>query len=94
MPLVTRPAEQLPKDYIALDLETTGLSAQRDRITEIGAVKIRDGRITDRYAQLVNPGVLISPRITQITGITNAMSSISRPSRMCSRISSTLSATI
>lgn len=73
MPLVTRPAERLPKDYIALDLETTGLSAQRDRITEIGAVKIRDGRIADRYAQLVNPGVLISPRITQITGITNAM---------------------
>lgn len=65
--------KRLPNEYVALDLETTGLSAHKDAITEIGAVKIIDGEIIDRYSQLVNPQVLITPRITQITGIDNAM---------------------
>ena len=47
------------KNYIALDLETTGLHPSEDRILEIGAVKVVNGEITDRYETLVNPGMAI-----------------------------------
>ena len=60
-------------NYISLDLETTGFSAQNDRITEIGAVKVRDGKIVDRFTQLVNPGRRVSARITELTDISNEM---------------------
>lgn len=59
--------------YIALDLETTGLNPASDRILEIGAVKIRGGKITETYETLVNPGMKISSRIEELTGITNEM---------------------
>jgi len=57
--------------YVALDLETTGLSAARDAITEVGAVRIQHGRVTDRFSTLVNPQRPIPLRIQQITGIRN-----------------------
>ncbi len=63
--------------YVALDLETTGFSAHRDAILEIGAVKFRvpteEGAepIIDRWSTLVNPGRPIPYRITRLTGITN-----------------------
>ena len=56
------------KNYIALDLETTGLHPSEDRILEIGAVKVVNGEITDRYETLVNPGMAISPRIQELAG--------------------------
>lgn len=59
--------------YIALDLETTGLSPSEDRILEIGAVKVKDGSICERYETLVNPGMTISPRIRELTGIDDEM---------------------
>lgn len=68
-----KPASRIPMNYISLDLETTGFSAQNDRITEIGAVKVRDGKIVDRFTQLVNPGRRVSARITELTGISNEM---------------------
>lgn len=68
-----KPASRIPMNYISLDLETTGFSAQHDRITEIGAVKVRDGKIVDRFTQLVNPGRRVSARITELTGISNEM---------------------
>jgi DNA polymerase-3 subunit epsilon len=59
--------------FIVVDVETTGLNAIRDRITEIGMVHVRNGRIFDKFETLVNPGVFIPRYITEMTGITNDM---------------------
>ena len=59
--------------FIALDFETTGLSAHSDRIIEIAAIRYIDGKITDRFVTLVNPERHISNIITDLTGITNSM---------------------
>ncbi len=59
--------------YVAIDLETTGLSPVNDRIIEIGAIKIVNGIETEHYETMVNPGIPISSRITQITGIDDSM---------------------
>ena len=56
-----------------LDLETTGSSAKRDRITEIAAVRIENGVEVARWSSLVNPGVSIPDFIQRLTGITDAM---------------------
>lgn len=61
------------KDYVAFDLETTGLSPETDQIIEIGALKVKDGKVVDRFMEFVKPDKLISPAITSITGITNKM---------------------
>lgn len=59
---------------IVLDFETTGLSPQRgDRAIEIGAVRIEDNRIVERFQSLINPGMRVSPFIQALTGITNTM---------------------
>lgn len=63
----------LPLDYVALDIETTGFSPSTEAITELGAVKIRNGKIQDRFSRLVNPGRHIPSRITSLTGITDDM---------------------
>jgi DNA polymerase III epsilon subunit family exonuclease len=59
--------------FVVLDLETTGTSPTLDRITEIGALKLRGGALQERIDTLVNPGVPIPPVITILTGITEAM---------------------
>ncbi|MCA9478016.1 MAG: 3'-5' exonuclease [Nanoarchaeota archaeon] len=59
--------------YVVLDLETTGLSAYKDRITEIAAVKMHQGKEVDRFHTLVNPGFPIPRHITRLTGITDEM---------------------
>ncbi|GAA1482855.1 DEDD exonuclease domain-containing protein [Gordonia sinesedis] len=58
---------------VVVDLETTGGSATKDRITEIGAVKIRGGEVIGEFATLVDPGRRIPPQIVALTGITQAM---------------------
>ena len=58
--------------FVAFDVETTGLSAARHRVIEIGAVKLRAGRIIARQAWLINPGQPIPPFSTRIHGITDA----------------------
>jgi len=62
----------LARVYVALDIETTGLDADRDAIIEIGAVRFKGDRILDTYNKLINPGRPIPYKIEQLTGISNA----------------------
>lgn len=59
--------------FVVVDLETTGTSPINDKITEIGAVKVRGGEVIGEFATLVNPRVAIPPQITVLTGITTSM---------------------
>ena len=59
----------MPRTYVALDLETTGLDANRDAIIEIGAVKFSDDETLDTFATFVNPGRPIPRQITELTSI-------------------------
>ena len=59
--------------YVVLDLETTGGSPQRDRITEIAAVRMQDGQEAARWSTLLNPGTPIPFFIQNLTGISNQM---------------------
>ena len=59
--------------FVVFDLETTGFSPIQDKIIEIGAVKVEDGKITEKFSTFVNPRVPIPFRITQLTSITDAM---------------------
>ncbi|WP_316186197.1 MULTISPECIES: exonuclease domain-containing protein [unclassified Bradyrhizobium] len=61
------------QDYIVVDIETTGSWASGDRITEIGAVKIRNHQVVDEWHSLLNPQRPIPANITRLTGITNEM---------------------
>lgn len=65
--------QSIDDEFTVFDLETTGLSRERDRITEIGAVKVKGGVITQRFSSFVNPQVPISSEITKLTGITDEM---------------------
>ena len=60
-------------EFVAFDLETTGLSAKKDTIIEIGAVIMKDGKELDRFQTFVDPGVPLQKQITDLTGITDAM---------------------
>lgn len=59
--------------YVVFDLETTGFSSIKDKIIEIGAVKVERGKITERFSTFVNPKVPIPFEITKLTGITDQM---------------------
>ena len=64
----------LDNEYVVFDLETTGFNAAGgDSIIEIGAVKLKDGEIIDKFDRLIKPPVPISERITNVTSITNEM---------------------
>ena len=59
--------------YVVVDVETTGGRGSRHRVTEIGAVRVRNGQVEDRFQTLINPQRTIPPGITRLTGITPAM---------------------
>lgn len=59
------------KNYTVIDLEMTGLSAKSDKIIEIGAAKVVDGKIVDTYQTLVNPKQHIPEKVQLLTGITD-----------------------
>ncbi|MBE5995209.1 MAG: PolC-type DNA polymerase III, partial [Paenibacillaceae bacterium] len=59
--------------YVVFDIETTGFSSSRNRIIEIGAVKVIDGKIKDKFSAFVNPDVPIPFEIEQLTGINDSM---------------------
>jgi predicted DnaQ family exonuclease/DinG family helicase len=60
------------REFVAIDLETTGLDPEKDAIIELGAVKFSGGIATDRFSQLLNPLRPLSPFITELTGIKNS----------------------
>ncbi len=70
---VNEKGQSLKGTYVVFDLETTGFSSVKDKIIEIGAVKVENGEITDKYSTFVNPKIPIPFRITQLTSITDEM---------------------
>jgi exonuclease, DNA polymerase III, epsilon subunit family len=61
------------KDYVAIDLETSGLSVARRKIIEIAAIKVKNNEVTDSFTTLVNPGIYLEDKIVELTGITDDM---------------------
>ena len=72
--LVERPqGQKLSDTYVIFDLETTGFSPYKNRIIEIGAVKVQDRKIADHFSTFVNPEVPIPYEIEKLTGISDSM---------------------
>ncbi|MBQ2201605.1 MAG: PHP domain-containing protein, partial [Clostridia bacterium] len=67
--------ESIPTDgdFTVFDIETTGLKADRCDIIEIGAVRLHEGRVTERFQSFIDDGVVIPNEITKLTGITQSM---------------------
>lgn len=63
---------KIPMNYVAFDIETTGLNPKYDKIIEIGAVRVRDGEQIDTFSTFVNPGKSLPARIVELTGIRDA----------------------
>ncbi len=74
--IIKRPnnTELIENTYVVFDFETTGFNAGNgDTVIEIGAVKLFKGKIIDKFSELINPGRKLPKKITEITGITDAM---------------------
>ena len=70
---MTRPVDS-SRDTVVLDFETSGmLPAKGARVIEVGAVRLRGGRIVDRFQSLADPNIFLNDFITDLTGITNEM---------------------
>ena len=60
-------------EYVAVDVETTGLNPQRDRLLEIGAIRVCEGEPAETLSVLINTGIPVPARIQELTGITDEM---------------------
>lgn len=60
-------------DYVVLDIETTGFSAENDDIIELSAIKVENGEVVDEFSKLIKPFGFLSNRIVELTGITREM---------------------
>ncbi len=65
--------QSIDDTFVVFDIETTGFSAEKNQIIEIGAVRVEHGQIVDRFSEFVNPKVPIPYRITELTSITDEM---------------------
>jgi DNA polymerase-3 subunit alpha (Gram-positive type) len=65
--------KNLDNDFVVIDIETTGLSKDENKIIEIGAVKIKDGKIKDKFSTLINPEINLEKKIIELTGINDEM---------------------
>lgn len=63
--------DEIQDELVALDIETTGLDPEKDRIVEIALIRIKSGKIEDKFVTLVNPEVKIPPDVSFIHGITD-----------------------
>ena len=70
---VNEKGQSLDGTFVVFDLETTGFSPIKDKIIEIGAVRVEHGRITEKFSTFVNPKIPIPFQITQLTSITDQM---------------------
>ncbi len=61
------------QNYIAVDIETTGLDAKKEKIIEIGAIRVEHGQETAQFHRMVNPHRTLEERIVELTGITDEM---------------------
>lgn len=72
--IVQNPQDKtLDDNFVVFDLETTGISKDKNKIIEIGAVKISGGKIVDRFSTLVNPHLKLPPKIVELVHITDEM---------------------
>ena len=60
-------------EYVAVDVDTTGLNPQRDRLLEIGAIRVCEGEPAETLSVLINTGIQVPARIQELTGITDEM---------------------
>ena len=65
--------QSINDEFVVFDLETTGLKKEIDHIIEIGAVKVRNGEIVDRFSKFINPHVKLEEKIVKLTHITDDM---------------------
>ncbi len=63
----------LDDEYVIFDIETTGLKKETDKIIEIGAVKIKNGQVIDKFSEFINPNEKLSDKIIELTGINDEM---------------------
>jgi DNA polymerase-3 subunit alpha (Gram-positive type) len=77
--VVNSKGQKLKDTFVVFDIETTGFSAEHNEIIEIGAVKVTNGVVADRFSEFVHPTEGVPPRITELTSITNEMVSDAKP---------------